>query len=1044
MQTRGWVLWLLVSGTAAWAQAPTASVSGTVTDSTGGVLAGATISARNVETKVTRTAATNQAGNYQILGLQSGVYQIVASQPKFTTVQRNEVALRVGDEVRIDLTLPTGESRESIVVTETTPLVQLERADAFAVVNERSVQELPTDGRQLQNLALIVPGVAAGWNVSTAANRYGKARENTEGAFNVNGARSRSNDFLFDGMPMNVRQYSVINFEPSNEAVREFSVINAVPTADYGRTMGGQVIIITRSGSSEFHGSAYEFFRNTVLNANDTFSKRSGLPRGKVRHNQFGGSLGGPIWKQKHFFFVNTELLRNVEGSETRTSFVPTANQARGLIPFTNASGQPQVLDLSGRIAPVSAKLLALYPQPNAALPGGNYNASLAIAVNDYQYHVRTDHHFTERDIVTLRVSWNLNDQIYIVDRFGGPYIPGFPLPNPERSTNGTLGYIHTFSAAVSNEARIGVNRYGNDLANGDPRNATEFGLPNGSTANGIPSISFAQGGLAALGGLSWYNRVQNEDTIYASDSVSVLRGAHSLKFGGEFSRYHFNTRGADNQRGTISFDGSRNELIPNTSANALANVLADLALGLPSQATITVGEFGRGYRNSALAFFAQDAWRFSKRLTFDYGLRYEYNTPWSEVNNKLSNFAPGKGIVTPQTAGWDGLYQPDRNNFAPRVGFAYDVTGLGRTVVRGGFGILYETLLQASTVQQIENNPPFSSSAITNAPTPFSTNSNVPSRTLLDLLAMAQPSRSLAAIPSNLRNPYSLQYSLDVQQALGQSWLVELAYRGTRGVRLPLNYDINQVPLGLSTPVRPYPEFNSINQYANIAVSSYHSVQMKAERRFHAGLNLLAAYTWSKSIDNASDFGSGDASEHVLNSYNLRGQRAVSSFDIPHRFTAAFNYAIPAQKMKALLGGWQVNGIVTVQSAQPFTPYTSQFDSYRGESYNRLNVVGDPNQNVPAGLAYNPAAFALPAVGTFGNSGRNIVRGDGFRTADLSLFRNFQVKELLKLQLRFEATNALNQVNFQGPVTNQSTQPGAYVATAIPRTLQLGAKISF
>ncbi|MEO8128489.1 MAG: carboxypeptidase regulatory-like domain-containing protein, partial [Bryobacteraceae bacterium] len=450
------VLAMLVSGLAMQAQAPTASISGTVTDSSGGVLAGAIVSALNVETKVTRASVANQTGNYQILGLQSGVYEIVASQPQFKTVQRNELVLRVGDEVRIDLTLPTGESRESIVVTETTPLVQLETAAAFAVVNERSVQDLPTDGRQLQNLALIVPGVSGGWNVSTAANRYGKARENTEGAFNVNGARSRSNNFLVDGMPMNVRQYSVINFEPSNEAVREFSVINAVPTADYGRTMGGQVNIITRSGSSQFHGSAYEFFRNNVLNANDTLSKRSGLPRGKVRHNQFGGSVGGPIWKQKHFFFVNTELLRNLEGSETRTSFVPTAGQARGLIPYTNARGQAQVLDLSGRIAPVSAKLLELYPAPNAALPGGNYNASLAIGVNDYQYSVRTDHHFTDRDLVTLRISWNLNDQVYIVDRFGGPYIPGFPLPNPERSTNGTLGYIRTFSTSISSEARIG------------------------------------------------------------------------------------------------------------------------------------------------------------------------------------------------------------------------------------------------------------------------------------------------------------------------------------------------------------------------------------------------------------------------------------------------------------------------------------------------------------------------------------------------------------------------------------------------------------
>jgi hypothetical protein len=1050
---------LVYSGLPLFADVPTASVSGSITDSSGGILTGATVTARNVETNVSRSTTANQAGNYQILGLQAGRYEISSSKPQFTTVQRKDVVLRVGDEVRIDLALPPGEARESIVVTETTPLTQLETAAAFTVVDGQAIQDLPTDGRQLQNLALTVPGVSAGWNVSTAANRYGKARENTEGAFNVNGARSRSNDFLFDGMPMNVRQYSVINFEPSNEAVREFSVISEIPPAEYGRTMGGQVNIVTRNGSSQYHGSAYEFFRNNVLNANDTLSKRAGLPRGIVRHNQFGGSLGGPIWKQKHFFFVNTEFLRNLEGSETRTSFVPTADQRRGLIPYTDAAGRAQVLDLSSRITPVSAKLLALYPSPNSSLPGGNYTASLAIGLRDYQYHIRTDHHFTDRDVVTLRTSWGLNDQVYIVDRFGGPYIPGFTLPNPERTTNGTLGYLHTFSPAVSNQARIGVNRYGNILANGDPRDPAEFGLPNGSTANGIPSISFAQGGLAALGGLSWYNREQNEDTAHVSDSFSVLHGAHSLKFGGEVSRYHFNTRGAGNQRGTISFDGSKNGLIPSTPANALSNVLADLLLGLPNQATITVGQFGRGYRDTAWALFAQDAWRLTRRLTLDYGLRYEYSAPWTEVNDKLSNVLPGKGLVTAKDSGWDGLYKPDRNNFAPRLGFAYDVTGKGRTVVRGGIGILYETLLQASTVQQIENNPPFSASAITNTPTPFSRDST-PTRTLLDLRGSAQPSRSLAAIPSGLRNPYSLQYSLDVQHALGQSWLVELAYRATRGVHLPFNYDVNQVPLasltaaqraqiasspsGFADQFRPYPAFNSISLYANEATSTYHSFQIRLERRFHSGLNLLGVYTWSKAIDDASDFASSDSSEHVLDSYNRHSQKALASFDIPHRFIASFNYQVPAARMKSILGGWQVNGIVTVQAGQPFTPYTSQFDPYRNESFNRLIVTGDPRKNVPSGLAYNPAAFALPALGTFGASGRNIIRGDRFRTADISLFRNFALLETVRLQLRFEATNAFNQVNYQGPVTNQSTQPGAFVATAIPRTLQLGAKINF
>lgn len=1055
----------LLIGLSLFADVPSASLSGTVKDSSGGVVAATTITVRNLETNVSRTTVTNDAGNYQLLGLQAGRYEVSASRPQFTTVKRSEVLLRVGDEVRIDLTLQPGEGRETVVVTDAAPLVNTESGKASTVINQQTIQDLPSDGRQLQNLALIAPGVDAGWNVSTAANRYGKARENTEGAFSVSGARSRSNDFMFDGMPMNLRQYSVINFEPSNEAVQEFSVVGSIPPAEYGRTMGGQINIVTRAGGARFHGAAYEFFRNDVLNANDTLSKRAGLPRGEVRHHQFGGSVGGPIWKQKHFFFVNTELLRNLEGSQTRTTFVPTAAEKNGLIPYTDASGASRILDLSNRITPLSAKLLALYPAPNSALAGGNYTAPLSIGLNDYQYHVRTDHHFSDRDVVTMRTSWNLNDQIYIIDVFGGPYIPGWTLPNPERTTNGTLGYMHTFSPLVVNEARIGVNRYGNILANGDQRSAPDFGIPNGTTANGIPSFTFAQGGLSGLGGLSWYNREQNELTVYASDSVSVLHGSHSLRFGAEGSRYHFNTRGADGMRGTVSFDGSRNGLIPQTPANALANVLADLMLGLPYQANITVGQFGRGYREWAYAFFAQDSWRLTKRLTLDYGVRYEYGAPWTEVNNKLSNFVPGIGVVTPQSSAWNGLYNPDRNNFGPRFGFAYDLTGAGRTVLRGGFGLVTETLLQASTVQQVENNAPFSASAVTNAPTPFAKD-NAPTTTLLDLRNSAKPSNSLAAIPLDLRNPYNLQYSFDIQHAIGSNWLVEAGYRGLRGVHLPFGYNINQVPLDSLTaaqraqiaaasktlagtaplvdPLRPYPAFNSITLYANSATSSYHSLQLKLERRFHAGLNLLAGYTWSKSIDDATDFGSGDSSEHVLNSSNRHLEKALSSFDIPHRLTAAFNYAVPASRYKAILGGWQFNGLIVIQSGQPFTPYTSQFDPYRNESFNRLTVTGDPNQNVPAGLAYNPAAFALPAIGTFGNSGRNIVRGDGFRKADLSVFRNFAIREGTQLQMRMEATNALNQVNYQGPVTNQSTQPGAFTATAVPRTVQLGAKLSF
>ncbi len=1044
----------------------TASLRGTISDSTGGVLAGATVVVRNIDTGVSRSTTTNGIGAFQLLDLQAGRYQVEASQNQFTTAQLSEVVLRVGDQLRIDLKLSPAAQSELVEVRETVPLTQIETAASSSVVNERAIQDLPTDGRQLQNLALLTPGIDAGWNVSTAANRYGKARENTEGAFSVDGARSRSNDFLFDGMPMNLRQYSVINFEPSNEAAQEFMVVRDIPPAEYGRTMGGQVSIVTRAGSDQYHGSLYEFFRNDALNANDTFSKRAGQPRPTVRHNQFGGTFGGPIWKHKHFFFANVELLRNLESSETRTSFVPTSDERRGLIPYQDTNGNSQILDLSGQIAPVSASLIALYPLPNAPVStAGNYTTPLPIRLNDYQFHIRTDHQLTGKDTVTVRTSWNLNDQVYLIDRFGGPYIPGFALPNPERTANGTVGYFHTFSSAVVNEARFGINRYSNALANGDSRNAAEFGLPNGTNANGIPFVSVA-GGLASLGGLPWYNRDQNELTVYESDTLSVLRGAHSLKFGGELSRYQFNTRGAYDERGTLYFDGSQNTFIPKTPSNTLANNLADLLIGLPFQATITTGEFGRGYRDWAWALFAQDSWRVTRRLTLDYGLRYEYSAPWTEVNGKLSNFIPGKGVIAARTPGWSGLYHPDRNNFGPRIGFAFDPFGTGRTVVRGGFGLLYETLLQASTVQQVENDAPFSATAITNSPTPLSHDPNVPSTTLLDLRNNAQPSRTLSAVPLDLPNPYSMQFSLDLQHAIGTNWVVEIGYHGTRGVHLPVNYNINQVPLDSlstaqraeiaaaiaagqdTTPIidgfRPFPGFNSINLFADSASSTYHSLQTKVDHRFSGGLNVLAAYTFSKAIDDATDFASSDPSEQVLDSYNRRLQRSASSFDVTHRFTAAFSYQIPAPALKTVLGGWQVNGIITAQSGQPFTPYTSQFDPYRGESYNRLSLVGDPNRNVPRGFAYNPGAFALPAIGTFGNGGRNVVRGDGFRSADRSLFRNFAIGDRVKLQMRLEATNSLNQVNYQGPITDQSTTPGAFVATAAPRTLQLGAKIQF
>jgi outer membrane receptor protein involved in Fe transport len=584
-----------------------------------------------------------------------------------------------------------------------------------------------------------------------------------------------------------------------------------------------------------------------------------------------------------------------------------------------------------------------------------------------------------------------------------------------------------------------------------------------------MPSVTFAGSAIEPLGGLNWFNRVQNELTTMISDSVSYLAGRHSFKFGGEITKMQFNTRGATNQRGTISFDGSRNGLIPRISGNERAGAFADFLLGQPYEASIVVGQFGRGYRQSHYALFAQDSWRATPQLTINLGLRYDYSAPWTEVNGKLANLAPNGTLAVVGTNGLDDFYRPDRNNFAPRVGMAYDLSGSGRTVLRAGFSMLYETLLQANSVQQVENNPPYSAAALTRTPTPFPASGSA--TTLLDLRALAQPSRAIAAVDYyDFRSPYSMQFNFGVQHRLGEGWLMEVAYIGSRGLDLPMFYNANQVPINSltsgqraqiaqaiaagqdTTPIlstlRPYPAYDAITMSRNTAQSTYHSGQFKIERRFAKGLSLLASYTFSKSIDNASDYGSGDASERVLNSYDFSIQRGVSSFDVAHRVASAFTYELPFKTASGFANvfvqGWQLNAIVTLQTGQPFTPNTTTFDPYRNEGFNRPNVVGDPNSNVPSGLAFNPAAFRLPAIGTFGNAGRDVVRGDGFQSVDLSLFKNFAITERWKLQFRAEAVNSFNHVNYQGPVVNLNTTPGAFVAAAPPRIIQFGLKLSF
>jgi hypothetical protein len=1027
---------------AAQGQTVRGTISGVVMDPAKAVVPSVSVTVTNEETGEKHSAATDSHGEFTIAGLLPGRYRVEADAKGFGKYGR-VLTLEVDQEIRLDIALQAS-GRETVEVTAAPALVREDSSALGGVIENRLIVGLPLDGRNFYELSLLLPGV-----VPPAQGSAGSVR----GAFtvNVNGGREDSNNFLLDGAYNGDPKLNGVSVTPQVDAIREFEVATSTYDTSFGRNAGGQINVVTRSGGNQFHGTAFEFFRNAAMDGSNFFAA-AGQPAPAYQRNQFGGTLGGPIKKNRTFFFADYQGTRLAAGEPLVTN-VPTAlervgNFSQSLIPAidpTTGSPIPGGILPSYYQNPIGAAIAALYPLPNRNVTGANYVSSPSQFDNQNDFDVRVDHTLTYADNLFYRYSF-FDDRFF--DPFGGSgysAVPNYGLLIPSRSQNTTLGETHTFTPSLINEVRIGFNR----VSNGDYQQNQgtsinhQLGLPELSTNPrdwGLSLISV--NGYSPLGDEYTSPEHGTTDTYMVGDNATWIHGRHLVKFGFDSRILQQNAYRDVQARGFIDFTG---ELI--------GNALEELLLGAPTESGGATMNNPEHLRTHSYNFFVNDTWRLRPDFTVTLGLRYEYNSPGVDAANRASVYNPSTGMLA--AVGMDGFpragYNADLNNFAPQIGLAWSPGGRGNTVIRAAYGIHYD---QSSLAigEGLYFSAPY-----------YNLNVYYPTQTYNLSLSNPFPNdfpypypASATAFERNLRTPYIQQWNFGVQRRLGQSRVAEIDYVGSKGTRLIDSRNINQaLPSTNPENLPPNPYFADVDIIESNANSVYHSLQARFEQRLSKGLSALASYTWAKSIDDTSGFftTTGDPN-FPQNSYDLSAERGRSDFDINQRFTLSYAYDLPIAKGHRWLGGWQSFGVLTFQTGQPFTVMLQEdndnsntgFSNLGYGANNRPNVVGNPHVSNPSALEwFNTAAFAVAPYGTFGNAGRNILNGPGLATVDFSIVKNTRVTERLNAQLRAEFFNLLNHTNFNLP-DNFVGDPtfGQITSAQDPRRLQLALKFLF
>lgn len=1069
-----------------------AAVLGTVSDPNGAIVQQAQVRLLNVDTGVVQQVITDSKGDYQFLEVHVGKYQVKVDASGFKVAQSDNFLVNAGARQRVNLALQVGDTGQVVEVKSAATLLQTESSDRGEVISNEKIVELPLNGRSTGSLALLAPGV-----------RYAYGLPKREASFNVNGLRSQFNNFVLDGLDNNA--YGTSNQGLSNQvvqvspdALQEFRVITDNYSAEYGHVGGAVINAVYKSGGNQFHGTIWEFLRNTTLNAPGYF-KPSGGKKPVYIQNQFGAAAGGPIKRDKIFLFADYEGLRRLQRALS-TGSVPTLDQRNGIFGSSTPILNPYtgVVYANGTI-PASAitnfgkRVLADLPAPNLSGNTSNYQALLPATDNDNKANIRYDHYLTKKVTFFQRYSYRVYNQLAA---------PNNNIPGPSGQGAGIISYANNWQTATGMTWAINPSsyldvRFGMSNTSAGKTPATLDGGPSMFDLygiSGLPTDKALTGGLNTqnISGYASYGRDytspqwQNPMVFNPKANYSKILSRHTLKVGYEYQAIHTYMDDFNPAYGQDIYTGQFSNPTP-TKSNSLYNI-ADFLFG--ARSTYQLSTYTTANLRQWMDFgYLQDDWKVSSRLTLNLGVRYEFATPQYERDNRMANYDPVSNTLVYAKGGSlknRALVNPSYKNWAPRLGLAYSLTP--KTAIRAGYGISYVLFLRQGGDSYLAYNGPFVvNSQITQTPSSPLCTATSALTSCFRPTEMGYPDGFTAPsnfstvttktvyINPNIRMPYVQNWHLSLQRELPWNMMLDVAYVGNHTVALWVTGDLNQaVPnkagqnLGVKAR-RPNAQFDYIDANLSAGFANYNALQFKVEKRYSNGLSLLNSFTYSEAMDSASgalEMANGD--QQSVNIYDIASSRGVSGYDQPLNNTTSFVFDLPyghgrqfggrsPMLVNAVAGGWTLTGINTMNSGQPinitYTPSAAFLatDGSKNSAIYRPNVSGDPMMPKTQRTLtqyFNPATVTIPTDVThpYGNAARNIGRSNAYFNLDLGLKKEFPLfKEGQYLQFRTEFFNALNKTNFSpanGDRANSSF--GKITSTLAARQIQFALKVAF